>query len=1480
MVVAQVETAMPGVPPIPVPTEEPAPPTAERTEESTATSVPPTATSTTLRVAFTASPSSGNAPLSVSFSDASSGASFMDWQWDFGDGTTATGQGPHSHTYTTPSTYTASLTAFSPAGSGTASQQIVVFEPRSTVEARFSYQQTGNLEVCFTNTSSGSIIANNWNFGDGSSSTEANPCHTYPANGQYTVTLSVMGEGGETSTASGTVIVQAATQAPDAIFSADRVNLPPGGTVRFTDQSTGIIRTWQWDFGDGTNSSDRQPSHQYNAEGTYTVTLTVTGPGGSDQATATITVAPEAVLTCSFNAPGRSFAGQAVTYRNTSRVTPGSFSGFVWSIDGEESATTTDLTATFNDAGTYTIQLVGTTADGRTCQAERRVTIQPADSVIADFNGLRNVRVGEEICLRDRSQGQVVSWLWNWADGTTSTDQNPCHTYTTAGSYPVRLTVSSESGATDSRTRTLNVFDPSTITATGSPLSGVAPLMVNFSATGTNITRYEWAFPDGSRAFASNTQFQFDQPGEHTVTVTGSGPVGSVSADVTIQVRQPLSLRAALGASPWNGVAPVEVCFTDRSEGESLTGWTWNFGDGSTSNEQNPCHTYTSAGEYGVQLQVSNSDGMTASASNIVRVYDPANGGASFRVRSADELNICFTSSIDPGFTLVRWEFGDGSTSTEFQPCHAYPAEGVYSVSLIIRDASDAERVLTASIAVKQDEAEEVTATPEPSETPDISVFDPALSKLGYLPAGSTGLPGEELHWLTSVTNNGGAVGTNVVVVDNVRPELRIDQILVAPGSTYTVNGQQVQVTIPTLLPGERQDFTIITTVLTSPLDGAIDNTVRIDATGDAATATIRLPGISIMAAPPAPNGPIPLINGVPEISDFGGSPFCFTPNFTNAGTNEGYGPYITVVRDANLTLNSINYLGVDLTIAPYLVASGLLPANDLIEGRAIPGTVGQQWITVRLPIGSVETTSPAIPIQICMTSLPTAAFGVPLPINIYPGYEFGDTPTGANGPISNLNDRGPMDNSGSFTPILVTFDKSNTLPESEVVPSCYPAPPVGAAGQPGPDCAAPPGVQWPYEYILAIELAPGQTLTTNVFTDTLDSAFEFYPYTFPVVAPILDAIRTTGSTCTTTGVTSTFNAVPITALPALQPPGGGTLQVNIANIVNPSSADTCVLRLRYRGFINDILSETAAPTSYVAVNNASFVYNHVSGPQPTLTDTDTVDVRNLEIQKSASPTTVAPGDVVSYSLSFQLSEYIGIEDLTVIDIIPDGIDFNPGSATVTVPGVGTAAITGANQTITYGANTGTLFFNVTGALPGPYASQGTVSITYTGTVRQTYRPGGTLTGYVSANDDMVNNITANFVTTGGQTFSDESSASITVIPNTLTKDLVSTPIDAGAGFVPGEPVTFRLALAIPSGDTRNLVIDDNFPLPVFDVDDGDFGIEAGTITLPDPTGRTLPFDVPNTNGYCSSYPNATFRTTHARAVCDSSTAPTALTSQ
>jgi uncharacterized repeat protein (TIGR01451 family) len=123
---------------------------------------------------------------------------------------------------------------------------------------------------------------------------------------------------------------------------------------------------------------------------------------------------------------------------------------------------------------------------------------------------------------------------------------------------------------------------------------------------------------------------------------------------------------------------------------------------------------------------------------------------------------------------------------------------------------------------------------------PAIGVFDPGLSKVGFLPAGSVGLPGEQITWTTTVTNHGGAAGTNIVVVDTLRPELRIDDASTDRG-TVSINGQTVTVTIPNLNPGESVQFRIVTTILTSPLAGVIDNTVHIDGTDVSATATVQV---------------------------------------------------------------------------------------------------------------------------------------------------------------------------------------------------------------------------------------------------------------------------------------------------------------------------------------------------------------------------------------------------------------------------------------------------------------------------------------------------------------------------------------------------------------------------------------------------------------------------------------------------------------
>ena len=143
------------------------------------------------------------------------------------------------------------------------------------------------LTVSFADQSTGVISSWSWTFGDGDTSTEQNPNHTYANSGTFTVSLTVTGPGGSNTLTRPNYITAVPVEPPPV---ADFVGSPTSGSapllVNFTDQSTGSVTSWDWDFGDGNTSTAQNPSNTYQ-EGTYTVTLTVTGPGGSSTLTRT-----------------------------------------------------------------------------------------------------------------------------------------------------------------------------------------------------------------------------------------------------------------------------------------------------------------------------------------------------------------------------------------------------------------------------------------------------------------------------------------------------------------------------------------------------------------------------------------------------------------------------------------------------------------------------------------------------------------------------------------------------------------------------------------------------------------------------------------------------------------------------------------------------------------------------------------------------------------------------------------------------------------------------------------------------------------------------------------------------------------------------------------------------------------------------------------------------------------------------------------
>jgi PKD repeat protein len=213
--------------------------------------------------------------------------------------------------------------------------------------------------------------------------------------------------------------------------------------------------------------------------------------------------------------------------------------------------------------------------------------------------------------FNDTSTAHPDVWAWDFGDGTVSTKQNPEHVYTSPGTYTVTLTVKNVAGtASETRTDYIVVRDA---VAPGADIganatSGEAPLAVGFTdASSGKPTAWEWDFGDGAASVDQNPVHVYEVPGTYTVKLTVKNSKGSntVTRDVTADVPVPAPPIESFEVDSTSGEAPFEVAFTDTSL-KSPTAWAWDFGDGNTSDEQNPTHVYASPGVYTVALTATN----------------------------------------------------------------------------------------------------------------------------------------------------------------------------------------------------------------------------------------------------------------------------------------------------------------------------------------------------------------------------------------------------------------------------------------------------------------------------------------------------------------------------------------------------------------------------------------------------------------------------------------------------------------------------------------------------------------------------------------------------------------------------------------------------------------------------------------------------------------------------------------------------------
>lgn len=488
-------------------------------------------------------------------------------------------------------------------------------------------------------------------------------------------------------------------QAPNASFSFSCSNL----TCNFTDGSSdpdGSVVAWAWDFGDGTQASTQNPQHRFPAGGTYDVTLTVTDDGdATDDATRQISVTPQN------QGPAASFTVScdllSCSFTDTSTDSDGTIVAWSWDFDDGATSELQDPQHTYGAGGTYTVTLEVTDDDGATGQAVRQVT--PNAKPLADFGFQCTGRTCQFSDQSTDPDGTIASRDWNFGDESTSTQANPLKTYDSDGSYEVRLIVTDNRSARDTVTKTVTVLQPNQ-PPVASFTNTCTNLSCSFSDTSTDddgtVVSWSWDFGDGATSDSQNPSHSYATEGTYTVTLTVMDDDGAAS--------DPPASRT-VSVSPANEGPTAEftfscadlVCqFSDSSSDPdgTIAAWSWDFGDGSFSNQQNPQHAFASKGDYQVSLEVTDNDGATGQTSQtvsvnsvpIVSILQPANG-ASFNVGTTVQFQGTALDGDGDDLTLL-WESSlDGSIGGGTSFTSSALSVGAHVISFIGTDGAAAD---------------------------------------------------------------------------------------------------------------------------------------------------------------------------------------------------------------------------------------------------------------------------------------------------------------------------------------------------------------------------------------------------------------------------------------------------------------------------------------------------------------------------------------------------------------------------------------------------------------------------------------------------------------------------------------------------------------------------------------------------------------------------------------------------------------------
>ena len=483
--------------------------------------------------------------------------------------------------------------------------------------------------------------------------------------------------------------------APDISFTID-ANSCSTMSNSFSSTTNSTIESYLWNFDDpasgvDNSSMDPNPSHQYTSTGTYTVRLTVNDGTCSNFIENDITI---------YNAPVASYSVPAgiicsnspITFTNTSTFDAGSSVTWQWDF-GDQSAVSSEQSAshTYASGGNYTVTLMATMPNCVDVSTQD-IFIEEGPATAFSFNNSCN---GEPIQFSDltTSASPLLSWQWDFGDGSTSTLQNPIYSYTSPGSYQVSLTTTNDLGCVTTLTQTVsNHASPVASFYNQLACSNTETFFIDQSTVeGANITEWEWDF--GDQSAVSNEQFPahiYEEAGIYTVSLkvtSNFGCTDSTSVDITVT-------ESPIAAFAWDQSCFGESTqFTDLSSPSPvspITNWTWMI-DGQIIEEQNLSYDFSASGDYPIMLTVTASDFCLSTFVDTLSVNPPPNASFGYTLACEDvEISFFDTSETfnDPIISR-KWSIGEEYIFVDDSVTITPKVSGDYVVSLTITTANN-----------------------------------------------------------------------------------------------------------------------------------------------------------------------------------------------------------------------------------------------------------------------------------------------------------------------------------------------------------------------------------------------------------------------------------------------------------------------------------------------------------------------------------------------------------------------------------------------------------------------------------------------------------------------------------------------------------------------------------------------------------------------------------------------------------------------